>query len=262
MGAFCTNCGTPLPEEAGFCPKCGTKVEVLRCPSCGKGLDFGADFCIYCGQRLKEEAPMAEPGQETSAPLEEATSQSELKAPKEEKRSEPAEKAPTSEAAEPAAEFPTPGVEAAESSDAPKGFTWCYKEESDEQSHMVSIRIEGRFLYIVEGLFLTTNAEADFAARQSEGLAGQKIDLSEIKNVEIDAGYLVITKWSGSIIRVKGQESEPEILREAATTILSRIGKDPSELREEDSGESQKEPLDNQPQEFTWSHKNPQGRER
>lgn len=260
MRGYCINCGRELPPEAGFCPKCGTKVETFCCPSCGKELDFGADFCIYCGQRLKEEAPMAEPEQEASAPPEETTSQSELKAPKEEKRSEPAEKAPTSEAAEPAVEDPAPGAETAESSDAPKGFTWCYTEGADEQSHMVSIRIEGSFLYIVEGLFLTTNAEADFAARQNEGLAGQKIDLSEIKNVEIDAGYLVITKWSGSIIRVKGQESEPEILREAATTILSRIGKDPSKLREEDPGESQKEPLDDQPQEFTWSHKKPQGR--
>lgn len=260
MRGYCINCGRELPPEAGFCPKCGTKVEAFHCPSCGKELDFGADFCIYCGQRLKEEAPMAEPEQEVGAPLEETTPQSEPKDPQEEKRSEPVEKAPNSEAAESAAEFPTPGVETAESSDAPKGFTWCYTEGADEQSHMVSIRIEGSFLYIVEGLFLTTNAETDFAVRQSEGLAGQKIDLSEIKNVEIDAGYLVITKWSGNIIRVKGQEGEPEILREAATTILNRIGKEPGELREEDPGESQEEPIDDQPQEFTWSYKKPQGR--
>ena len=237
MGAFCTNCGTPLPEGAGFCPKCGAKVEVLHCPSCGKELDFGVDFCIYCGQRLKEESLASETERGDSTPLQEIAPQPEPEIPQEKKKTVAAEETP---------------AKSAEGSDVPQGFTWCYTEGADEQSHTVSIRVEGRFLYIVEGLFLTTNAEADFAARQREGLAGQKIDLSEIKDVEIRSGYLVITEWSGNTIRIKGQKSEPEILREAAETILSRIGKDSSELREE--------PLDGQPQEFTWSQVKPQGR--
>lgn len=243
MGAFCTNCGTPLPDGAGFCPKCGTKVEVFRCPSCGKELDFGVDFCIYCGQRLKEEAPMAEPEQETSAPMEETTSQPEPKAPQEEKRSKPAEETQTSEAAEPVVEAPTPGVEAAEQSDAPKGFIWCYKEEqgADQRSHTVGVRVEGKFLFIEE--------EIKLAAQQSERLPTQKIDLSEIKDVEINSGYLVITEWSGKITRIKGEEGDPDIVREAAVTILNRIGKDPSELREE--------PLDDQTREFIWVQKKP-----
>lgn len=56
MAKFCVNCGTPLPDGAGFCPKCGAKVEIPHCPSCGKEVDFETEYCIYCGARLKEEA--------------------------------------------------------------------------------------------------------------------------------------------------------------------------------------------------------------
>lgn len=62
---FCVNCGIELPPEAGFCPKCGTKVEIPRCPACGKEVDFDADFCLYCGARLHELEP--EPSQPDSA---------------------------------------------------------------------------------------------------------------------------------------------------------------------------------------------------
>lgn len=55
MSRYCVNCGTELPDEAGFCPKCGTKIEVPCCPACGKEVDFDTDFCIYCGQPLKED---------------------------------------------------------------------------------------------------------------------------------------------------------------------------------------------------------------
>lgn len=62
MAKFCVNCGTPLPDEAGFCPKCGAKVEIPHCPSCGKEVDFETEYCIYCGARLKEEPiPESEP---------------------------------------------------------------------------------------------------------------------------------------------------------------------------------------------------------
>ena len=62
MAKFCVNCGTPLPDGAGFCPKCGAKVEIPHCPSCGKEVDFETEYCIYCGARLKEEPiPESEP---------------------------------------------------------------------------------------------------------------------------------------------------------------------------------------------------------
>lgn len=54
MKRSCTNCGTELPENAGFCPKCGTKLETPCCPACGKEIDLGAAFCIHCGQPLGE----------------------------------------------------------------------------------------------------------------------------------------------------------------------------------------------------------------
>lgn len=60
--SFCMNCGRELPPEAGFCPKCGTKVKVPVCPSCGKMVDPGDDFCLYCGARLRQEPePVPEP---------------------------------------------------------------------------------------------------------------------------------------------------------------------------------------------------------
>lgn len=55
MSRFCVNCGTELPDEAGFCPKCGTKIEIPCCPACGKEVDFDTDFCIYCGRPLKKD---------------------------------------------------------------------------------------------------------------------------------------------------------------------------------------------------------------
>lgn len=55
MSRFCVNCGTRLPDEAGFCPKCGTKIEIPSCPACGKEVDYESDFCIYCGSRLRPE---------------------------------------------------------------------------------------------------------------------------------------------------------------------------------------------------------------
>lgn len=76
MSSFCVNCGTSLPENAGFCPKCGTKVEIPRCPACGKEIDYGMDFCIYCGNSLTPQ------NDEPSTPihLPESESQSEVSA--------------------------------------------------------------------------------------------------------------------------------------------------------------------------------------
>lgn len=54
MNSFCINCGTALPKEASFCPKCGAKIEIPCCLACGREVDFEADFCIYCGHPLTE----------------------------------------------------------------------------------------------------------------------------------------------------------------------------------------------------------------
>lgn len=184
MGAFCTNCGTPLPEGAGFCPKCGTKVETFCCPSCGKELDFGADFCIYCGQRLKEEAPMAEPGQETSAPMEETTPQPEPKAPKEEKRSELAEEAPTSEAVGPTVEPPVDSESPKEGPSNPEGpqeFTWAQKKPQGRAGSAITtvrLRLEQEMLHIQKEF-------SDTITTHKNTLPEETIPLSEIESVYI-----------------------------------------------------------------------------
>ena len=74
---FCPKCGAQLPEDAGFCYKCGTKVggaapqqqakqsqdvlaptgaKSLKCPSCGAPISpkFGEMFitCEYCGSSV------------------------------------------------------------------------------------------------------------------------------------------------------------------------------------------------------------------
>lgn len=55
MSKFCMSCGSEMPDHAGFCPKCGSKVETPHCPVCGREVDFGVDFCMYCGAKLTEE---------------------------------------------------------------------------------------------------------------------------------------------------------------------------------------------------------------
>lgn len=67
--SFCMNCGKELPPEAGFCPKCGTKVDIPVCPSCGKEIDPDDGFCLYCGARLREEEPAPEAEVETPQPM-------------------------------------------------------------------------------------------------------------------------------------------------------------------------------------------------
>lgn len=59
MSKFCMSCGSEMPDHAGFCPKCGSKVEIPHCPVCGREVDFGVDFCMYCGAKLTEEPPVS-----------------------------------------------------------------------------------------------------------------------------------------------------------------------------------------------------------
>ena len=57
-GKVCVNCGKLLKENAKFCEKCGTPVNVYRadpkCPNCGAETKSNDRFCEKCGQKLKE----------------------------------------------------------------------------------------------------------------------------------------------------------------------------------------------------------------
>lgn len=66
---FCMNCGRELPPEAGFCPKCGTKVEVPICPKCGKIVDLDDDFCPFCGARINSEPESGPESQPQPEPI-------------------------------------------------------------------------------------------------------------------------------------------------------------------------------------------------
>ena len=49
----CPKCQLDNKEEAKFCKKCGTKLE-LACPSCGHPYEEDSLFCEQCGQKLVE----------------------------------------------------------------------------------------------------------------------------------------------------------------------------------------------------------------
>ena len=49
MPIICNNCGQNLPDDSVFCPKCGTKVTIIRCTGCGAALAADARFCPSCG---------------------------------------------------------------------------------------------------------------------------------------------------------------------------------------------------------------------
>ena len=50
---FCKKCGKELPQDACFCPGCGTPVEQPKastfCPSCGNEMAPGVTVCDKCG---------------------------------------------------------------------------------------------------------------------------------------------------------------------------------------------------------------------
>ncbi|MCG8608035.1 tetratricopeptide repeat protein [bacterium] len=45
----CTNCSAKLPDQAKFCPECGTKTGQSKCDDCGATLRPKAKFCHECG---------------------------------------------------------------------------------------------------------------------------------------------------------------------------------------------------------------------
>ena len=52
---FCSSCGHPLPENAVFCMKCGTRATALAtpsCSSCGAEIPKGSAFCAKCGTKI------------------------------------------------------------------------------------------------------------------------------------------------------------------------------------------------------------------
>jgi class 3 adenylate cyclase len=47
----CPHCHRATPDDAAFCPQCGTRLEAV-CGACGAGNAPGDNFCRRCGQRL------------------------------------------------------------------------------------------------------------------------------------------------------------------------------------------------------------------
>ena len=71
MSKNCRYCGAELPDNAGFCPKCGkqTQAEILpaqeqkHCQSCGAVLPSGARFCPKCRTATNAEQTVPYSGQ-------------------------------------------------------------------------------------------------------------------------------------------------------------------------------------------------------
>jgi len=57
MAKQCPNCKTSLPDNAKFCPECGTVVETKTvCPQCGEENAKTAKFCASCGHNFQRHA--------------------------------------------------------------------------------------------------------------------------------------------------------------------------------------------------------------
>jgi cytochrome c-type biogenesis protein CcmH/NrfG len=57
----CTNCSADVPEQARFCPECGTKTDQNTCADCGASLRDEAKFCQECGRTVSTEVVAEQP---------------------------------------------------------------------------------------------------------------------------------------------------------------------------------------------------------
>ena len=58
---FCENCGSEVPANARFCPKCGKFFSSVRCPKCGftgdvKTFKFGCPQCGYAMPNISKDS--------------------------------------------------------------------------------------------------------------------------------------------------------------------------------------------------------------
>ena len=51
---YCPKCHTQLVDDAKFCHKCGTNIDIAlaNCPSCEKKNPADARFCYHCGKPM------------------------------------------------------------------------------------------------------------------------------------------------------------------------------------------------------------------
>ncbi|MBE6502173.1 MAG: zinc-ribbon domain-containing protein [Methanobrevibacter thaueri] len=82
----CKNCGEEI-DNKNFCPKCGTKNEIMICPSCESELDDDDIFCPECGEKIKDE-PSEEKTEDAPDEKEEAPDEKEDKTGKTEDKKE------------------------------------------------------------------------------------------------------------------------------------------------------------------------------
>jgi len=53
----CYNCDREIPEEALFCPYCGSDQRSQNCSFCGEALLLGSSFCLKCGEKVDGREP-------------------------------------------------------------------------------------------------------------------------------------------------------------------------------------------------------------
>lgn len=65
MTYICSECGSEIPDDMDFCPRCGCvktkafrmdgdgRLSHARCPGCGHENSPGDTFCGHCGERLQ-----------------------------------------------------------------------------------------------------------------------------------------------------------------------------------------------------------------